>query len=111
MRDDGAASVRLLSVFGIPIRVHFTFVLVILAVAMYAAALGQSVGLALLMLLLLFVSLVLHELGHALVAKFLGVQTREIVLYPIGGRARLRLITQSSCRGSPWTSSSSAGPW
>ena len=89
MRDDSRASFRLASVFGIPIRVHFTFVLVILAVAIYAAALGQSVSLALLMLFLLFFSLILHELGHALAAKFLGVKTREIILYPIGGRARL----------------------
>ncbi|MEM9406137.1 MAG: M50 family metallopeptidase [Acidobacteriota bacterium] len=89
MKEEGGGSILLASVFGIPVRVHFSFVLVILGVALYAAALGQSVGLALLMLLLLFVSLVLHELGHALAAKFLGVKTREIVLYPIGGRARL----------------------
>lgn len=89
MREENGASILLASVFGIPVRVHFSFVLVILGVALYAAALGQSVGLALLMLLLLVVSLVLHELGHALAAKFLGVKTREIVLYPIGGRARL----------------------
>ena len=43
MREEGAASFRILSVFGIPIRVHFTFALVVVAVAFYAAALGQSV--------------------------------------------------------------------
>ncbi len=89
MSQSDSRSLQILTVFGIPIRVHFTFVLVIAAVALYAAALGESVALALLMLLLLFASLVLHELGHAVAARFLGVQTREIVLYPIGGRAKL----------------------
>jgi Zn-dependent protease/CBS domain-containing protein len=84
-------SLRLGSVSGIAIRVHFTFALLLAA---FASHLGEQQGLrgalfGLLLVLCLFSCVVLHELGHALVAQRLGVVVREIVLLPIGGVARL----------------------
>ena len=34
-------------------------------------------------------SVLLHELGHALVASRFGVRTTEIVMFPIGGLSRM----------------------
>ncbi len=84
-------SLRLLQVAGIDIKVHFTFPLILLLGAFdwgskYGAS-GAAFG-ALLMLAL-FVCVVLHELGHSLVAQRFGIPVREIVLLPIGGVAML----------------------
>jgi Zn-dependent protease len=84
-------SLRLGSVSGIAIRVHFTFALLVAAVASH---LGEKAGprgalFGVLLVSSLFACVVLHELGHALVAQRFGVAVREIVLLPIGGVARL----------------------
>jgi Zn-dependent protease/CBS domain-containing protein len=77
---------------GIPIRIHFTFLLLLIWFGVTATTRGESPLRAVLFLVLLFASVVLHELGHAAVALRFGVRTREIVLYPIGGIARLENI-------------------
>jgi len=82
-------SLRVGTALGIPIRVHFTFFLILLYFGGSAAADGESPVLAIVFGLLIFTCVVLHELGHAATAKQFGVRTREIVLYPIGGIAKL----------------------
>lgn len=80
-RDTG--SFRIATVSGIPIRLHFTFLLLILAIAYFGGARTAF------FLLGLFFCVVLHELGHSLVAQRYGYKVRDIVLYPIGGVASL----------------------
>ncbi|MBK5291005.1 MAG: site-2 protease family protein [Acidobacteriia bacterium] len=75
--------------FGVPVRFHFTFVLLLIFLITAGVGGGRSVLLDALFLLTLFVSVLLHELGHALVARLYGIRTLEIVMYPIGGVARL----------------------
>jgi Zn-dependent protease/predicted transcriptional regulator len=79
-------------VLGIPIRVHSTFLLLVVWYGYHSSRVGHDLALALIFLALLFGCVVLHELGHAAMAGRFGVSTREIVLYPIGGIARLENI-------------------
>jgi stage IV sporulation protein FB len=83
------ASLKLGSLLGIPIRLHFTFLLVIGWLLWRAVSAGGDAYLWLFLLVLLFGCVVLHELGHASMAMLFGVRTREIVLLPIGGLARM----------------------
>ncbi len=53
-------------------------------------AAGAAYGLGLLSALLLFGSILLHELGHAIVARRHGVEIEEIDLWLLGGVARMK---------------------
>jgi Zn-dependent protease len=83
-------SFKLGTAFGIPLFVHPTFFLLPLWV-LFSARGGGPVGVlfALALLVAVFGCVLLHELGHALAARFFGIPTRDITLYPIGGVARL----------------------
>ena len=83
---------RVGTALGIPIRIHFTFFLLLLWFGMGSASTGEGFLTGVVFILLLFGCVVLHELGHAAMARRFGVETREIVLYPIGGVARLDRI-------------------
>jgi len=74
--------------FGVPIRFHFTFVLLLVFLIAIGAE-GGSGLLSALYMVALFASVVLHEMGHALVSRRFGIKTTDILLFPIGGIARL----------------------
>lgn len=88
-------SVKLLTVRGIPIRVHISFLLILLWAAWVGLSEGRgasavsSMGFMVLFTVLLFACVVLHELGHSLVAQAFGVKVHDITLWPVGGVARL----------------------
>jgi stage IV sporulation protein FB len=88
-------SLKLFSVRGIDIRLHFTFPLILLWAALQFGVAGGSISSALfgvIAISLLFVLVTLHELGHSVAAQHYGVPVRQIVLSPIGGVAQLRQI-------------------
>ena len=85
-------SFYLATVTGIPIYIHFTLVLLLLYVAWVEIRDGQRLWGGLLVIVLIFISIALHELGHALMARRYGIRTDDIVLYPIGGVARLHSL-------------------
>jgi Zn-dependent protease len=73
--------------FGVEIRIHLTFFFLLFFVWTTESA-NQDIAAAwrgLGLVGILFGSVILHELGHALVARHDGVPTKGIVLLPIGG--------------------------
>lgn len=78
--------------FGIPLYVHWTFSLLLLAVGlerMRNDGRWQDALLSICIVLTVYLCVTLHEYGHAMMAKAFGVGTRDITLLPIGGVARL----------------------
>ena len=91
---------QLLRICGIPLRIQpswfIILVLLTLAFQQQAASLPEASGapalswlLGLSTALLLFVSLLLHELGHSLAARREGIKVSSITLHLIGGVARM----------------------
>jgi len=94
-------SIRLFRVFGIQLSVHSTFFLLLgyvawegwsdppmenLAYPIYGALINVVA------LTVFFTCVVLHELGHALMARRFGVGVPRILLLPIGGMAEFDSI-------------------
>ena len=79
-------SLRLGRFLGIDVFLHVTF-LILVAIVWYTTR-QDGLGKVLFMLCM-FTCVVLHEYGHALMARRFGVATRDITLLPIGGVARL----------------------
>lgn len=83
-------SLRLMRVFGIDLKVHVTFLLALgLGAFQWSQYGAKGAAFGALLVALLFVCVVLHELGHSLVAKGFGIPVREIILLPIGGMAQM----------------------
>ncbi len=86
--------------FGIPVQIHWSFLL-IFAWVFYVGSEESldwwEMGGYALLVLALFFCVVLHEFGHALTARRYGVETRDIILSPIGGVARLDRLPEK-----PW---------
>ncbi len=86
---------RLGKLFDIPIFVHPTFLLVPMLALMNHPGDGVSSLLMVVVVLLVFGCVLLHEFGHALMARYFGIGTTDITLYPIGGVARLARMGDS----------------
>src|SRR4051812_43022261 len=76
-------------VAGIDLFLHPSFFILL---AFYGASRGME---AILLVSAAFGCVLLHELGHALMARGFGIGTEDITLYPIGGVARLRRMPKA----------------
>jgi Zn-dependent protease len=83
-----AWSLQIANLSGIPLRLHFTFLLLIVYFAVIGIGSGSGAA-RVLFLLGIFACVALHEYGHSLMAQRLGYKVRDIVLYPIGGVASI----------------------
>lgn len=72
-------SFKIGSVWGIPIELHITFILLMAVVFIFSTPYFFTLT------MLLFVFVVIHELSHSVVARHYNIKVRKIVLYPIGG--------------------------
>jgi Zn-dependent protease/CBS domain-containing protein len=84
--------------FGIDVHVHFTFLLLLVFLGFGYWRTTQRIDAALAgvsYLLALFGCVLLHEFGHALMARRYGIKTRDITLLPIGGVARLERMPEN----------------
>ena len=106
------SSLELGKIMGIPVRLHWTFLLVILYVAWAFASFSQTVygktygfgGIepaqlrwlySLLFAVVLFACVALHELGHSYIAHKNGISIKSITLYFFGGVASMEEIPRN----------------
>jgi Zn-dependent protease/CBS domain-containing protein len=90
-------SIKIGKLLGIDVYLHFTFLLLLAFLGYVYWRSTQNVeatlqGVA--SIIALFGCVVLHELGHALMARRYGIKTRDITLLPIGGIARLEQMPE-----------------
>jgi Zn-dependent protease/CBS domain-containing protein len=103
------ASLQLGKIMGIPVRLHWSFLVVVLYVAWAFSSVSEPIfgraygfgavepvtlrwGYSFLFAILLFVCVAVHELGHSYVAKSYGIGIKSITLYFFGGVASMEEI-------------------
>ncbi len=90
-------SLKLGSIAGIGIFVHWTFTLLIAFIIYMNYKTGYNaiqIGWSVMFILCVFVTVFLHELGHSFAAKLFHIKTKDITLLPIGGVSRLETLPE-----------------
>ena len=89
-------SFRVARILGTDVKVHFTFVLLLVYLYLSVRGVqGSDAALAIVIYFLaLFLCVLLHEFGHILMARRFGIRTPDVILLPIGGVARLERLAE-----------------
>lgn len=84
-------SFKLFTLFGIPVKIHITFFLLLLFTAVVpGGVMGGFTGLSGVgIVALIFTCVLIHEFSHSLVARRYSIPVQDITLLPIGGVARI----------------------
>jgi len=84
-------SLNLGSIAGTAIRIHITFLLFLvwLGVIYYRQGGAEAAWQGTIFIVLIFLCVLLHELGHVFAARRYGVVTRDVTLWPFGGIASM----------------------
>jgi len=84
-------SINIGKIFGIKFKIHITFFLLLFFI--FISVLNQrdfrSAILATLFICAVFVCVLIHEIGHSLIARRFGNEAKSITLLPIGGVATM----------------------
>ena len=89
-------SIRLGSVFGIQVRMHWLFAVFMIVFVWMGTLQGWDPLWILLWVSTVFALVFLHELGHSLVARHFGIRVLDITFWPLGGMARMSEIPENS---------------
>lgn len=90
-------SLLIAKISGIKIYLHWTFSILLIWVVFLQEQQGAGWNdtlISLAFVITIFACVLLHELGHALTAKRYNITTKDIILLPIGGLARLEKIPE-----------------
>ena len=91
---------------GIPIRANLALGYMLALWAIWGAANGRA-GSTAVLIVLSTVLLIAHELGHAFVARRFGLEVVDIILWPLGGMARINNMPEHA-KTEAWVAA--AGP-
>jgi Zn-dependent protease len=89
-------ALQIAKIANIPIRLHWSFALLIAYIvgnAWYTGSSAKTIFLHSSFIVALFCCVLLHELGHALTAAYYKVKTTAIMLFPFGGVAFFERIS------------------
>jgi len=93
MRDFAGWSLPLFRIFGIQVRLHLLYIVFTLGMLLRVAIESPSFWLdyLLIFVVMMFVIVLLHELGHCFAARQQGGDAEEILMWPLGGLAMVQV--------------------
>ena len=104
-RRDAGPGIVLARPFGIPVHISpYWFVIAGVFIFIYANDLAATLHgstrfvVAAAFVILLYVSVLVHELSHSVVARGFGLPVRRILLYPLGGFSEIEREPQTPAR-------------
>lgn len=97
VRGEGSCPVKIGRIFGVEVRLHWTFLLLIVFVVLQEGRGSRTAILSdLAWIVAVFGSVLIHELAHSVVARGRGAAVRDILLTPIGGISQIERLPETA---------------